>query len=481
MIYKKKNLYPAGLLHLAITNTGNIVAIATISSILVLYCTQFLHIPVKHAYAIYAAFGSIYYSASLLGGYLGGRYDYTVSFVIGCLFGTVGGFILANTHEQGMYYGLATLIVGSGLIVPNLYCLIGKVFHHDDPVRESGFTVVYIVANIVGMLIAFLSGFITRFWGYHAAFLICGVFIFVTLIIFLLGFSRLKFVPEEDGGIYQAQINKKNILTITVISLCFVFLIRQLLNYALFSNVLLFVVGSFVLLSVIYFALREKDPQARKKLFAFFIFITIGITFWIMYMLAPSALMIFVQNNVNRHFGHFVLPAASAYALGPGFIILAGLIFNAFLVRMAKHNKTFSVPGKFSVGIILAGLGYIALVIGIYFASRNGMVAFLWIGVCYFLQSFGELLIGPTSYSMVGSLCPARLEGFMMGTYRLSIGTAGAVSCFIAGATAAPKGEINPLVTNHIYSHMFGLYGTVTLVIGILIWILTPKFKKLWE
>jgi len=304
------------------------------------------------------------------------------------------------------------------------------------------------------------------------------LWLLLSLFIFLIGYKRLHF--QGDGELpYQADLSWKNFFPMLIAVVIAIPIIRELLNFALVSNVLLLVLGAGMLLVIVYLAMKEHG-EARTKLLTLLIFVVIGMTFWALYMLAPSALMIFVQHNVNRNVFGFTIPTSSIYGLNPFFIITLGPLMSLFFLWLARRNKVFSLPGKFSCGIILMGLGYLALLLGIVLISQNGLVALGFVVLSYFLQSLGELFIGPVGYSMIGSLSPAHLEGLMMGVFRLSIGVAGAASGFLAAATAAPKDVFTPSVTNPIFAHSFGLYGVVTVIVGLIVMLLIPQFKKLF-
>ncbi|OGT30947.1 MAG: hypothetical protein A3E87_08180 [Gammaproteobacteria bacterium RIFCSPHIGHO2_12_FULL_35_23] len=478
----KKISYPKGLFTMACVNALFMPSLSMTNALLVLYITSQLQVSVKHAYLIYAAFGSLFYSSSLLGGYLGGRFDYKVAIICGCLLAGFGGCLVAIPSLTFVFWGLSCFIIGSGLVVPNLNCITGRLFSKDDPLRDSGFTIAYIGVNVGGFIASISSGFIANYLGYHAAFIASYLLLLLCLIIFLINFKRFEFYQAPHVRPYLPQVTFKNFLPIIFAIIIAVPVIAFLLNHAVLSNTLLITIGIIMAIIIVKIALNEKGV-ARRKLFGFLIFIFFGIAFWALYMLAPSALTIFIQNNVDRQIGNFIIPTASVYGLNPFFIITLGSLTSWFFFRMSKKNKTLPLRLKFAAGISCIGLGYVILVLGIAAHDNLGYIAFLWVILSYFLQTLGELFVGPIGNSMVGSLVPARLEGMMMGVWQLSTGVAGAISGFLASATAkAPSNKITePLFTNHIFAHFFGLYGLVTIGVGLLIVLLTPQFKRLWD
>ncbi len=378
--------------------------------------------------------------------------------------------------------GLAYFIIGSGLIVPNGNCIIGKLFRKDDPLRDSGFTIVYIGINVGSLVAATSSGFISTHIGYGPAFIASFLLLIGCLILFLISFKRLEFYSAPNVRPYKPQVNTQTILPIIIAIIIAVPIVAYLLDHATISNCLLMIVGAVMIAIIVTLALREKE-QTRRKLFGFLIFIIFGVAFWALYSLAPSALTIFIKNNVDRMVNGFVIPTASVYGLNPFFIITIGTLTSWFFLHMSRKGRIMPLRFKFALGIASMGLGYVVLKVGITHHNPLGYIGFGWIVLSYFFQTFGELFVAPIGYAMVGTLVPARLEGMMMGAWQLSTGIATAISGFLASATTdrIPKGQVaHPLVTNPTFSHYFGLYGLVAIGVGVLIILLTPWFKRLW-
>lgn len=477
----KTNAYPKGLFNFFFVNGLFMIGLSMINALLVLYLTDRIGLSVKESYTIYAAFGAILYSSSLLGGYLGGRYDYKLAIIMGGLLVSFGSYFIAIPSKQTILFGLACFIIGGGLVVPNLYCIMGKLFSRISPLRDSGFTVVYIGMNIGGFIAAISSGFIVRYFSYSTAFIFSASMVLISLCTFLYGYKHLAFHPEEQVVPYKPCYNLRNFFPILTAIIIGVPVVMWLLNHASLSNTLLILIGVFMAVILIIIATREKG-NARKRLFAFIIFTFFAIAFWALYMLAPSVLTIFVQNNVDRTIGSFIVPTSSVYSLNSFFIIILGTLTSLFFLSKSKKGKTVALAKKFATGIITMGLGYLVLTVALAFPNQAGYIAFFWIVLSYFLQTLGELFIGPIGFAMVGSLVPSRLEGLMMGVWQLSTGVAGAISGFLAAATAkVPEADVtHPLVTNPIFSQFFGVYGLVTVLIGVFILLMGSQFKKLF-
>jgi POT family proton-dependent oligopeptide transporter len=152
-----------------------------------------------------------------------------------------------------------------------------------------------------------------------------------------------------------------------------------------------------------------------------------------------------------------------------------------WMKRNAKKAQQISIPAKFALGILLMGLGYLVLVLPIdVFPTANGVINSWWIVFSYFLQTAGELFVGPIGFAMVGELVPARLEGLMMGIWQLATGVAGALSAYMADMTTTPKLDTTAAsATDPAYAHAFLLFGAATVGVAIITALLTPYIKRI--
>lgn len=478
-----KRRFPKGLSVIFIINGCFMFSLSLNFATLVLYLTNKINVPVKDAYLIFGAFISLFYSSAMLGGYLGGRIDHKLAIILGSVLAGLGDYLMVLPTLPSILLGLSCFIIGGGLMIPNINCLNGRMFNPDDNLRDSGFTITYIGSNIGGFIASLSAGFLANTIGYANNFAIGGTILWASLVFFLLSYKKIEFYEAPHIIPYKANLQARNWLSLLIAIFIFVPLVAWLLHHANLSNIILCTIGIIMFFTILFLAFKEKG-LARKRLLGFLIFTTFSIAFWALYSLAPSVLNIFAENNVDRHlFGHFVFPAGSIYSLNNFFIIILGIITSLFFIRVSNRGRNIELPTKFGIGITLMGLGYLILIAAIWSHNSLGLVAFYWLVLSYFLQTAGELFVGPIGFAMVGSLVPRRLEGMMNGVWQLFIGISGAISSFLATATIqVPDSMIhNPLATNSTYMQLFGLYGAISVAIGIAILLLRRRFSSLWN
>jgi proton-dependent oligopeptide transporter, POT family len=133
---------------------------------------------------------------------------------------------------------------------------------------------------------------------------------------------------------------------------------------------------------------------------------------------------------------------------------------------------------QFSASLVLMGLGFLVLPIGIHFADGSGKSDFFWLFLSYLLQSVGELLISPIGYAMIGRLAPRQYQGIMMGSWMLVTGLASLFAGDFSGMVSQPV-DGAPLTTNPQYSALFTQLAVGSLVTGAAMFALRPWLRRL--
>jgi len=332
--------------------------------------------------------------------------------------------------------------------------------------------------NVGSFLASIFSGPISDKYGYWAAFFVGLVFAVLTLINYLL--YQYKFKPviiDKLTREHAASISARSKWFGFLITLLFIPLISALMDHPAWNNTILIALGILGTVIVLMVAIKQP-PNVRNKLLVFLILSIIAMAFWALYLLAPTVLPLFTERNIDRNLFSFVIPTASYSSLNPFFIITLGPILSIIWLRLSKKNITMSTPAKFAVGLILMGAGYLLLALGIRFHNPLGLIAMIWLVGSYFLQTVGELFVGPIGYSMVGTLVPKEQEGLMMGIWQLFTGVAGVFTDYLSTLTGGDNSVTNPLLTNPDYSHTFLLCGGITVVIGLFTLILAPHLNR---
>ncbi len=145
------------------------------------------------------------------------------------------------------------------------------------------------------------------------------------------------------------------------------------------------------------------------------------------------------------------------------------------LSRVWESRFNPSAPTKFGLGLVLLGLGFGVLALGsmgITNEAKSATVSIWWLIFAYLLHTLGELCVSPVGLSYVSKLAPLRLVGLMFGVWFCAT----AIANYLAGWSGS---FIDPISEKYGLTFFFMIYTVIPVLSGVIIWIITPKIKKM--
>jgi POT family proton-dependent oligopeptide transporter len=451
---------------------------AVLYSTLVLYATRHLHFSAKDASAIMGVFGAFNYGLHLFGGYLGGRFLSNRNlFVGGMVLQVMGCGLIALGTTAMMYWGLALFLTGSGLNVTCINMMLTQRFSPEDERRESAF-----LWNYAGMNIGFFVGF-TVAGHYQESENYSRLFQFATIGNFLaivLAALNWKVLADRDTPLGEAKPSQFRLRFAVGIAILFGVppVVWFMLQHTGPTETILKGVSALVAVALVYLTMRHREPAEQKKMWAYLI-LTIGsLVFWSLYQMAPNGLQLFAVNNVRLKVWGIEIAPQWVQNINTIVIVVGGPIMAAWFARLRKRGFRIDIPQQFAASLILMGLGFLALPVGISSADATGRSPFFWLFLSYVLQSIGELLISPIGYAMIGKLAPSKYQGIMMGSWMLVTGLASLFAGDFSGMVPEPTGT-TAIATNPDYARLFSRLGWGSCIAGLMLVALVRFLRKL--
>tara|TARA_Y100000768_G_scaffold343324_1_gene288919 strand:+ start:961 stop:2490 length:1530 start_codon:yes stop_codon:yes gene_type:complete len=466
-------------------------------ALLILYLTKHWQFTDAASYLIYGAYTSLVYIMPVFGGMLadqilGSKKAVTYGAIL-LVFGHLG--MTVESNQQIFYLSLALIVSGVGFLKPNISTMVGALYEEGDPRRDSGFTIFYMGINIGAFTATLLCGYLGEEVGWAYGFGAAGIGMLLGLIIFLWGQKYLEGLAEPPSEKYMTKVSGVSYENWAYISGVIMVLITWFLvqNSQLVGQ-LLGGFGAIFIGAWLLYALFKCAPEERDRLIVVGILILFSLIFWALFEQAGSSLNILTDRGVDRVIFGWEVPASMFQSLNAGFIFTIAPLFALLWIALAKRNMEPSTPIKFSIGIVLVGLGFLALVYGMQ-SSEALQTGVIWIVLIYFLHTLGELCLSPVGLSSVTKLSPQRIVGFMMGMWFFASAAGNYVAGLIAKGTA---GDPVMLIAEKIYLQVMFLpedqftinqkngfidvytdVGLIAIGCGIFLAVLTPVLKKL--
>lgn len=448
----------------------------TVQGILTLYFIRFLGFDDTQAYYTFGAFSALVYGMVAFGGFLGDKVLGTKrTIVLGLITLCFGYLALALATKQTVFYALGLVCVGNGLFKANPSNLLAKCYEPRDQRLHSGFTLYYMAVNLGSIFSLTLGPALATNYGYFYAYFLS----FIGLMLGVLNyFYRRSTVAHINN---EADLRKIDlwhwaivVVGLAVITCCSAYL----LQHVLLARNLLLAVSAVV--TVWYFMYcRGEDRATVMRMIVAFILMLEAVIYFVLYQQMPTSLNLFAVNNVHAVLFGIHFDPQSFQALNPFWIVLLSPVLARFYISLQRKGVSMQIPQKFTAGMMCCAFGFGILYFARFFHTEQGIVSSWWLVVSYFFQSTGELLVSALGVAMVAELVPAQITGFVMGMWFLTSAVAGFLGAWVANLTALPE-HIKPGIESlTIYTDVFAAIGIVTLIFGILMWMLSPKLNRL--
>lgn len=464
--------HPRGLATLFLTEFWERFSYYGMRALLILFMTATvaqggLGFSIAKSGAIYGVYAGMVYLVTLPGGWIADRIlGQRRAVLYGGLIIASGHYCLAIPSLKTFYLGLALIVMGTGLLKPNVSSIVGQLYPPNDVRRDAGFSIFYMGINLGAFIAPLACSYLGEKVNWHYGFGLAGIGMTLGVVQYVMGWKHLTGtgLPPKNNtaarrqlAIAAAVVAVLILAGASLVSSGWVSVTAHEVSRAFGIMLAAITIGMFGWL----FLSGGWTPVERLRLFAVFAFFLASALFWTLFEQAGSTLNLFAERNTDRSlFGGF--PAGWFQAEEPLFIILLAPVFAWLWVRLGKRDP--STPSKFAAGLIFAGLGFVLLVP---VAGRTNNSP-LWLTGTYFLFTLGELCLSPVGLSVTTKLAPARVAGLMMGFWFLS----DSVGNYIGGTLASFYQTI-PL------PHLFGAVGAVALLAGFVMFLLVSPIKKL--
>nr|PZN66562.1 MAG: MFS transporter [Pseudomonadota bacterium] len=434
------------------------------------------------------------------------------------------------------FFALALITVGVGFLKPNISTIVGRLYPEGDSRRDAGFTIFYMGINVGSFIATLLCGWLGETYGWSYGFGAAGIGMLIGLVTFIKGQPLLKGQAEPAnpevlrqrvlGGLLSKELA---VYAGAVLSLAVVWMVVQhepVVHLTQNSLLIVAVVG------LILYAMMYRDGEGRVGdlvawllaavaivpglIWAFFgndawlglmlaglvVFIVYGyrrhdspeysrtvvlmvlilstIVFWALFEQSAGSMTLYADRVLDRTIGAVEIRASQFGSLNAGFIMLLAIPFAMLWVALGRRGREPSTPVKFALGIIQAGLGFGALVLGAQFADEAGKVAAIWLVLAYLLHTTGELCLSPVGLSAVTKLSIGRVVGASMGTWFLATALSETVATRIGKLAAIDTGDENmsPLAMLATYTSLYEFLMWLGIGSGVLLLLVSPWLRR---
>ena len=290
-----------------------------------------LGLSVGEATAIYGLYTFFVYMLSLPGGWIADNiWGQRKAVLIGGIIIAMGHFSMAVPTTTFFFIGLALIVIGTGLLKPNVSSMVGDLYPEGGAKRDAGFSIFYMGINFGAILGPLLCGLLGEGYNWHYGFTLAGFGMILGLISYKIGGKYLGTAGDLKVDVDPDTLAKRSKIFYTVVSIigALIVLLGFLVSSGAIELALESLAGNLglvaVVITVAFFGyiifFGGHTGEEKKRLGVIFWLFILAAIFWSGFEQAGSSFNILASELVNRSAG------PSVFLGGIGALVLTALL-----------------------------------------------------------------------------------------------------------------------------------------------------------
>ncbi|HEX2252847.1 MAG TPA: peptide MFS transporter [Thermoanaerobaculia bacterium] len=481
--------HPVGLFTLFFTELWERFSYYGMRAILILYMTAAaaeggLGFGAGRAGAVYGLYTGMVYLLALPGGWVADKlWGQRKAVFVGGIIIALGHFSMAmpmfGLPELPLFYfGLLLIVIGTGLLKPNVSTMVGDLYPEGGARRDAAFSIFYMGINLGAFFGPLLCGWFGEEVNWHLGFSLAGIGMVLGLISYKLGDRHLGAAGYLSTGEEHAVLARRNrnfYATLGIVGAMFGVFVALAATGTVpvtmegiaesLIAIILVLTGAYFL--YLFVAGGLSTVEKKRLLVIVWIFLLAAI-FWSGFEQAGSSLNLFAADATDRSLGGLEIPASVLQSINPIFIILLAPVFGYLWVWLARRKANPSIPVKFALGLLGLAAGFFVIAWGAANSTDPAGASMAWLVVTYFLHTCGELCLSPVGLSSITKLAPRGRVGQMMGIWFIAAALGNVFAGLVAGG-----------VEETAYGPLFQQVAIYIGVAGLLALVLAPLVRRL--
>ncbi len=375
------------------------------------------------ASALYGLYISATYVFSLLGGWIADRLIGPQKAVIaGSVLIFAGNTLLTVGLREVFFMGLLVIVLGVGLLKPNISAMVAQLYPAGGSRRDAGFSIFYTGISVGALLGSFLVPLCAAHYGWHVGFSLPAIGMVLGLSYFLATRKRL---PEGDTPVQRPRgAWAVVILFVLAVSGAAGLLLsgRVQVDPAPIGAAASWLLG---LLAAGYFfyllVLAGLSPQERRRVYVMIVLFVAYALFYAGFEQGGASMNLFAERYTDRTLFGGSFPAGILQGATAFYTILLAPGFAVVWIALGRRGRDPAPTTKFAIGLGLLSLGVLVMAFASRLVVSGHHVSPLWLLFTYLLQECGDLCLSPVGLSSMTKLAPRRYVSQVMGVWFLAL------------------------------------------------------------
>jgi POT family proton-dependent oligopeptide transporter len=386
-----------------------------------------------------------------------------------------GGILIALGHisialsivfaHSAFFIGLILIVLGTGLLKPNISAIVGDLYPEGGSRRDAGFSIFYMGINLGALIAPLITGYLGEKIAWHLGFGAAGVGMIIGVFTYWLRADKtlgdVGTIPASTDPAEHRRIKLIIAASVAIIALLVVLAMTGAItiNPVSIARRMTVVIVAMALLYFAYvFIAGGLDSAEKKRVLVIFLLFVFGSIFWSAFEQAPTSLNLFARDFTDRVVFGWQMPTLWLQSANSVFVIALAPVFGAIWIFLGKRGKDPSSVAKFAWGLFFAGLGFVVMLLAanvVISAGGRTLVSPWWLILSYLFQTFGELSLSPVGLSSMTKLAPPKFKGQMMGVWFMADALGNLIAGLVGGRVDPEKLSDMPILFRQTSMSLF--------------------------
>ncbi|WP_254125841.1 peptide MFS transporter [Amycolatopsis sp. CA-230715] len=434
------------------------------------------------AKSLVSVYGAALYMSGIAGGWLSDR-------LLGARRSIAGGAVLImfahitlaipGGGAPALYVSMILLVLGTGLLKPNITKGVGDLYEKGDNRRDAGFTLFVMGVQIGAFLAPIIVGNILTKPSqddptgnhFHLGFGAAAIGMALGLAQYLLRAKKTMgdagthipnpIEPESRTRVFGTALGGLAVLALVVVVLAMTGTLSA-------EGVVNAISVISLVLPLIYFVVMLKSSkvtaQERGQVVAYIPLFLAMVVFWFIEEQQAGVMAQYADQQTALDAWGFHIDPTLAQSVNPVMMLIFSPVVAVLWTKLRRQPST---PQKFSVGLVLTGLGFAILFLPWVLHGADAKVDPIWPLLSLATIAVGELFVNPVSLSATTQLAPAAFAAQVVGlNYAANAAGQGLIAQASKEYDAASSGPY------------FGIFGVIAMAVGVGLWFYSPAIQR---
>jgi POT family proton-dependent oligopeptide transporter len=427
------------------------------------------------ASAIYGLYIAATYVFALFGGWMADRLlGAQRAVIVGGVMILCGNALLVLGSVQCFFVGLVVIVLGVGLLKPNISVMVAELYPEGGARRDAGFSIFYVGISVGALLGSLLVPLCAAQFGWRWGFSLPVLGMMIGLGQFMM---TRRWLGQRGRGARDAAGLRAWLPVLLLVAAVVAITGLAIGGYLVLDPVRLAASASWVIafFAVVYFAylilFAGLSRDERRRVYVMAALFVAYATFYAGFEQGGASLNLFADRYTDRRVFGWVMPAGVLQGTTALYTILFAPAFAALWIALGRRGYDFAPSTKFAAGLGLLSAGYLVMYVASGYVVQGAKILPTWLLVTYFLQECGDLCLSPVGLSSMTKLAPPRFVGQVMGLWFLALALGNNLAGQLSGEYDAHNLQSLPELFLKIFWWSFGAAVIMLLV--------TPLVRRL--